>query len=453
MRPVAYLDSLGVLPAEYQDARSRIAAEERRASVVREYDDAHHMTYEAYSGTDGSPILVSGGYSARRFQYDPETGETTRIDYYGMDGSRILLPQGYAAYEIQYDHAGNVILRAYYDEAGALTVPASPGYARMERTTDAQGRITAETYYGADGSLLVNRDGYAAIETVYEGGKTTVTYLDAERQPANTAFGYAIIETETDYRGNNLYTAYFGADGKPVKIADGYAREERTWDYEGYLLSLKYTDENGNPSECPKGYASYICEYDLKGNLVREVYYAADGSVVPSQHWVLARWNDGSVKWMGFYATLGPDQAGQLRLDAVKADKKALRAAAKKKAAPEPTLVQKDDAAQIVIDNGLYEIAFAKSGSRIIDRITGLFPEQPVQKIPPFKPDQHRADIKNHGLHHLTYPFPDIRKGQAEQVSACPLDSNTQPCSSLCMSALSLSSSAIASSIVLQAVV
>ncbi|MBO5545695.1 MAG: hypothetical protein J5951_03435, partial [Bacteroidales bacterium] len=36
----------------------------------------------------------------------------------------------------------------------------------------------------------------------------------------------------------------------------------------------------------------------------------AKGNVVPNQHWVLARWNDGSVKWMGFYATLGPDQAG-----------------------------------------------------------------------------------------------------------------------------------------------
>ena len=97
---------------------------------------------------------------------------------------------------------------------------------------------------------------------------------------------------------------------------------------------------------------------------------APDGSVVPSQHWVLSRWNDGSVKWMGFYATLGPDQAGQLRLDAVKADKKALRAAAKKKAAPEPTLVLQDDASGIRIDNGVFQIAFPKSGNRIVGSIT-----------------------------------------------------------------------------------
>ena len=97
---------------------------------------------------------------------------------------------------------------------------------------------------------------------------------------------------------------------------------------------------------------------------------APDGSVVPSQHWVLARWNDGSVKWMGFSATLGPNQAGQLRLEAVKADRKALRAAAKKKAAPEAGMVVRDDASELVIDNGLFEISFSRSGSDIIRSIS-----------------------------------------------------------------------------------
>lgn len=94
-----------------------------------------------------------------------------------------------------------------------------------------------------------------------------------------------------------------------------------------------------------------------------------DGTVIPDQHWVLSRWNDGSVKWMGFYATLGPGQAGPLKLDAVRADNKAIRAAARKKPAAEPTLVKSDTPSQIVIDNGLYEIVFPKSGSNIIDRI------------------------------------------------------------------------------------
>lgn len=96
----------------------------------------------------------------------------------------------------------------------------------------------------------------------------------------------------------------------------------------------------------------------------------AGGTVIPTQHWVLSRWNDGSVKWMGFYATLGPGQAGHLKLNAVKADQKAIRAAARKKSAPVESLVVRDDLTGIVIDNGLFEVAFSRSGSRIIDRIT-----------------------------------------------------------------------------------
>ncbi|MBQ9450499.1 MAG: hypothetical protein IJU34_04185 [Bacteroidales bacterium] len=96
----------------------------------------------------------------------------------------------------------------------------------------------------------------------------------------------------------------------------------------------------------------------------------AAGTVIPTQHWVLSRWSDGSVKWMGFYATLGPGQAGNLRLDAVKADKKALRAAAKAKPAAGSTLVTCDDDTKIVIDNGLFEISFAKDGEELINYIT-----------------------------------------------------------------------------------
>ena len=96
----------------------------------------------------------------------------------------------------------------------------------------------------------------------------------------------------------------------------------------------------------------------------------AGGTVIPTQHWVLSRWSDGSVKWMGFYATLGPGQAGPLKLNAVKADQKAIRAAARKKSAPAESLVVRDDLTGIVIDNGLFEVAFSRSGSRIIDRIT-----------------------------------------------------------------------------------
>lgn len=95
-----------------------------------------------------------------------------------------------------------------------------------------------------------------------------------------------------------------------------------------------------------------------------------DGTVIPTQHWVLSRWNDGSVKWMGFYATLGPGQAGNLTLEAVKADKKAIRAAARQKGVPAPTLAVRDDEDGITLDNGIYRIEFPRGGQDVIGSIT-----------------------------------------------------------------------------------
>ena len=170
----SYDEQGNIAGAAYFNAENEPTLVNGSARIVREYDNEHHMTSEAYFGTDGQPIFLTAGYAARKLQYDPETGETTRVDYLGTDGNPVLLPQGYASYEVRYDFAGNMLLRAYYDEAGGLTVPGSPEYAKMERKTDAQGRVTEELYYGADGNLLANRDGYAGIATAYEGGKTAV---------------------------------------------------------------------------------------------------------------------------------------------------------------------------------------------------------------------------------------------------------------------------------------
>lgn len=99
----------------------------------------------------------------------------------------------------------------------------------------------------------------------------------------------------------------------------------------------------------------------------------ASGNIVPSQHRVLARYSDGSVKWMGFDAAISPAQADGLTLEAVTADRRTARKAAKAaKAAPRMTgsMVLSDDASAIVIDNGLYKITFPKSGSRLVSSIT-----------------------------------------------------------------------------------
>ena len=273
-------DAMGNISSiAYYNAENMPTLVNCRAKVERTYDNAHHMTYELNIGTSGRPVLLNDGYAAQRITYDPETGMTTKVEYMDTDEKPVMLPLGYASYEVKYDTTGNLILRAYYDTDGNLVAPSTPGYAKLERQTDAQGRVTEEAYYNADGTLLLNRDGYAVTQTKYETNKTTLTYLDENRELADTAFGYAVKETITDYRGNVLSIAYYGSQNEPVTIADGYHKEERTWDTDGHQLSEKYTDANGDPAECPDGYAAFICEYDLNGNTTREVYYGADGKV------------------------------------------------------------------------------------------------------------------------------------------------------------------------------
>ena len=268
-----------IISISYYNAENMPTLVSGRAKVEREYDNAHHMTYELNIGTNGRPVLQSDGFAARKLTYDPEIGLTSKVEYLDAQGEPVVISQGYASYEVKYDHAGNLTLRAYYDEKGELTAPANPGYAKLERQIDARGRVIEEARYNADGSLQENRDGYAVTTTTYETNKTTIAYLNANREPAETSFGYAEKVTETDYMGNTVSVAYFGAKNEPVKIADGYHIQKNTWDMEGHQLSEKYFDENGNPATCPKGYASFICEYDKNGNTIREVYFGVNGEV------------------------------------------------------------------------------------------------------------------------------------------------------------------------------
>lgn len=94
----------------------------------------------------------------------------------------------------------------------------------------------------------------------------------------------------------------------------------------------------------------------------------ASGNVIPTQSWPMAHFNDGSVKWMGFYATISPENASGLTLSSVKGPAKVKKAS--KKAPAPSTIVTSDTPEGIVVDNGLYQISFAKSGSDIIRSIS-----------------------------------------------------------------------------------
>ncbi len=243
----------------YLNAEDEPVLIDGRARIEREYDDRHHMLYEAYFDTDFEPVLNSEGYAARKMAYDALTGLLMSTEYLDVDGNPVLIPQGYASYTQQYDVHGNLLERAYFDETGAPVMPASVGYARFERKCDTAGNMLEEAYYDAEGELIVNADNYAVLTQEFDanGVMNAVMYLGADRLPADTAFGYARREMTYDYQGNLTGEAYFDAELDPVSISKGYHRAAYTWDTDGHQLAESYFDAEGNPTEIPDGYAGH----------------------------------------------------------------------------------------------------------------------------------------------------------------------------------------------------
>ena len=66
---------------------------------------------------------------------------------------------------------------------------------------------------------------------------TTTTYLDENRQPVDTALGYASVEKEYDYAGHKIRESYFDAQSAPTTNLDGYGQALYTWDEDGHQTS------------------------------------------------------------------------------------------------------------------------------------------------------------------------------------------------------------------------
>lgn len=86
----------------------------------------------------------------------------------------------------------------------------------------------------------------------------------------------------------------------------------------------------------------------------------AQGLPIPTQSWVMARHNDGSVKWMGFYASIAPEQSQGLKLAPFKGANR-MR--------PAPNLLKEDNGNELTLNNGLFDITFSKSGEALVSSI------------------------------------------------------------------------------------
>ena len=107
----------------------------------------------------------------------------------------------------------------------------------------------------------------------------------------------------------------------------------------------------------------------------RQTFSLTDGNgdQLPLQQWVMARHRDGSVKWMGFAASLTPDQTDGLKLTAgPKLTPRQARQAARKASASEMQadgIKVSETADEVTVDNGVEKITFGKSGAWLVRAI------------------------------------------------------------------------------------
>jgi len=82
------------------------------------------------------------------------------------------------------------------------------------------------------------------------------------------------------------------------------------------------------------------------------------GKNIPLQSWVMARHGDGSVKWVGFSATIEPGQASGLKLSAVRTAEKI------------SGIDVQENNSTITVNNGFGKYVFSKKGENLLERIT-----------------------------------------------------------------------------------
>ena len=80
-----YDSNSNIIETRYTNAADKPVAVRGAARITSEYDDQHHMTYEATFDTEDQPVMLNEGYAARRMTYNEQTGLLSSITY--LDGN------------------------------------------------------------------------------------------------------------------------------------------------------------------------------------------------------------------------------------------------------------------------------------------------------------------------------------------------------------------------------
>lgn len=112
-----YNDAGQVTAVTYLDAQGNPSATDMGYTVVRRTYRDGKIDTEHYFAADGTPAASGSGQYGVRYGYD-DAGHITEQAYLGTDGHITTLPRGYGILRTTYDDSGAKTSDAYYDAEG-----------------------------------------------------------------------------------------------------------------------------------------------------------------------------------------------------------------------------------------------------------------------------------------------------------------------------------------------
>lgn len=137
------------------------------AKIENTYDEYGNRIGMIAYGEDGNPVSL-GEYSSWQSEYDEQNREKLR-KYIGSDGKPVMISGGFAEASFEYDEYGREIKRSFFDTE-EKPVNTIFGFAGYEVSYSDSGRILSCKYFDANGKEVAVKNGEVKIETLMIGG-------------------------------------------------------------------------------------------------------------------------------------------------------------------------------------------------------------------------------------------------------------------------------------------
>ncbi|MFO0880235.1 MAG: protein kinase [Gemmataceae bacterium] len=274
-----------VLSEAYFDLNGKPAAIGGIARVVRQYDEAGHLTDLAFYDRDDRLTAGTGTNSrvARKtWKYD-EQGRLEEFTNHGIDGELTTEPERMERGTTESSLTNMLTMAALWQ----LPLPfaaATVSHGRCAIQYDERGNVESLIVYGSDGQPLEDSVGVARVEARYDelGNLSELASLDGEARP-KPAGSVARRTWRHDASGNITEMATYGPSGQLVASVYGVARHTRRFDNAFNLVEETFYGADNKPTLGTLGYCKARYAYDAAGDLNSSSYFDTEGNQVSTR--------------------------------------------------------------------------------------------------------------------------------------------------------------------------